>query len=106
EGKPLADDVDIFELADITNGYVGADIDAICREASMLALRHVIRPKMTKDDVLRAAENIGITRSHFISAISRVRSTTSMDKMQMYERSARIFSKGPNDQDLTSERSS
>ncbi len=105
EGKPLADDVNISELADITHGYVGADIDAICREASMLALRHVIRSRMTKDEVRRAAEHILIIRSYFISAISRVRATTSMDEMQMYERSARMFSKAPDDCDITSERS-
>jgi len=37
--KPIADDVDIEELAQNTEGYVGADIEAICRESSMLALR-------------------------------------------------------------------
>ncbi|MGZ8933010.1 MAG: CDC48 family AAA ATPase, partial [Halobacteriota archaeon] len=38
-GKPLAEDVDIEQLAKETEGYVGADIEAICREAAMLALR-------------------------------------------------------------------
>ncbi|MDO5825986.1 MAG: CDC48 family AAA ATPase [Methanosphaera sp.] len=36
---PLASDVDIEELAKKTNGYVGADIEAVCREAVMLTLR-------------------------------------------------------------------
>ncbi|MFB6205545.1 MAG: CDC48 family AAA ATPase, partial [Haloglomus sp.] len=33
--KPLADDVDLDALARRTEGYVGADIEAVCREASM-----------------------------------------------------------------------
>ena len=40
--KPLADDVDLDQLADETEGYVGADIEALCREASMIATREFI----------------------------------------------------------------
>ena len=36
---PLADDVDLEKLAKHTEGYVGADIESVCREAAMLALR-------------------------------------------------------------------
>ncbi|MBQ6443332.1 MAG: CDC48 family AAA ATPase [Methanosphaera sp.] len=36
---PLASDVDIKQLAKKTEGYVGADIEAVCREAVMLTLR-------------------------------------------------------------------
>ena len=36
---PLADDVDLQKLAQETEGYVGADIEAVCREAAMLTLR-------------------------------------------------------------------
>ena len=37
---PLASDVDIKKLAKNTGGYVGADIEAVCREAAMLTLRN------------------------------------------------------------------
>ena len=37
---PLAKDVDLKKLAKNTEGYVGADIEAVCREAAMLALRN------------------------------------------------------------------
>ena len=37
---PLADDVNIKKLAKNTEGYVGADIEAVCREAAMLSLRN------------------------------------------------------------------
>ena len=36
---PLADDVKLSKLAKRTEGYVGADIEAVCREAAMLTLR-------------------------------------------------------------------
>lgn len=41
-GMPLADDVDLSHLADITHGFVGADLEALCREAAMIALRQII----------------------------------------------------------------
>jgi transitional endoplasmic reticulum ATPase len=44
-GKPLAPDVSLEELAHLTPGRTGADIEAICRRASMLALRDWIAPR-------------------------------------------------------------
>lgn len=41
-GMPLADDVDIAKLADMTHGYAGADISALAKEAAMAALRRVL----------------------------------------------------------------
>ncbi len=40
EGMPLTDDVSLEKLAKQTDGYVGADIEAVCREAAMLTLRN------------------------------------------------------------------
>ena len=40
KGMPLAEDVDLKKLAKNTEGYVGADIEAVCREAAMLTLRN------------------------------------------------------------------
>ncbi|MDO5848464.1 MAG: CDC48 family AAA ATPase [Methanobrevibacter sp.] len=42
---PLADDVDLEKLAQETEGYVGADIESVCREAAMLTLRENIDAK-------------------------------------------------------------
>ena len=41
-GMPLPEDVDLEEIANITHGYVGADLAALCREAAMHALRKVL----------------------------------------------------------------
>jgi transitional endoplasmic reticulum ATPase len=41
-GMPLADDVDLERLADVTHGFVGADIENLCREAAMRSLRTVL----------------------------------------------------------------
>jgi transitional endoplasmic reticulum ATPase len=41
-GMPLGPDVDLSHLADVTHGYVGADLEALCREAAMACLREVL----------------------------------------------------------------
>jgi transitional endoplasmic reticulum ATPase len=38
-GMPLAGDVDLGGLAEVTHGFTGADLNALCREAAMAALR-------------------------------------------------------------------
>jgi transitional endoplasmic reticulum ATPase len=41
-GMPLAEDVDLAHLAEITHGFVGADLEALCREAAMICLRRIM----------------------------------------------------------------
>ncbi|MGE4587041.1 MAG: CDC48 family AAA ATPase [Mangrovibacterium sp.] len=44
-GIPLSSDVSLERLADITHGFVGADLEALAREAAMAALRKIL-PKI------------------------------------------------------------
>jgi transitional endoplasmic reticulum ATPase len=41
-GMPLAQDVAMAHLAEITHGFVGADLEALCREAAMICLRGIM----------------------------------------------------------------
>ena len=41
-GMPLAEEVDLAHLADITHGFVGADLEALCRESAMICLRRIM----------------------------------------------------------------
>ena len=60
KGMPLTKDVDIVELARTTKGYSGADIEALCREAAMNALRKDVTSKeVTFGDFQKAMEKIG-----------------------------------------------
>ncbi len=60
KNMPLAKDVDLKHLAETTNGYSGADIEALCREAALNALRRNPNAKqVTKEDFQKAMEKIG-----------------------------------------------
>jgi transitional endoplasmic reticulum ATPase len=41
-GMPLAEGVDLKKFSDITHGFVGADLQALCKEAAMRSLRRVL----------------------------------------------------------------
>ncbi|ADB58169.1 CDC48 family AAA ATPase [Archaeoglobus profundus] len=70
---PLAEDVDLEELADMTEGYVGADIEAVCREAVMLALREDIN-----------AEKVHMR--HFLEALRKIKPSVTESMLSFYER--------------------
>ncbi|NPA38674.1 MAG: CDC48 family AAA ATPase [Candidatus Nanohaloarchaeota archaeon] len=56
---PLAKNVKLDELAELTDGYVGADIANLCREAALLALREDINAKeVTLEHFKKAMEKI------------------------------------------------
>lgn len=76
KGKPISPDVDMEIIVEMAKGYVGADIDAICREAAILALRDYIKPGMDREDVKKAISGIVIKNEHFKEAFNIVRPTS------------------------------
>ena len=77
---PLGDDVDLKELARMTEGYSGADIAALCREAAIIALREAGKPT-----------SVGM--KHFIKAMEIVRPSLSSEEVRKYEKMAEEFKK-------------
>ena len=60
KGMPLAKDVNLSQLVMLTKKYSGADIEALCREAGLNALRRDIKAKeVNNSDFRKAAEKIG-----------------------------------------------
>ena len=69
KNRPLADDVDLEELADKTDGCTGADIAAICNEAVMNAVRHLIseNPEPQDEDI----QNCRVSKEDFEKALDK-----------------------------------
>ncbi|QLG47336.1 CDC48 family AAA ATPase [Natrinema halophilum] len=63
QDRPLADDVDLEDLAAETDGYTGADVEAVCREAATIAVREHVRAKAAGEETDVAA--IELTADHF-----------------------------------------
>ncbi|MDX2147645.1 MAG: CDC48 family AAA ATPase [Planctomycetota bacterium] len=73
-GMPLDPGVDLDQLADVTHGYVGADLEALCREAAMACLRTI----MSEIDFSRASipyetlSKLTVRMEHFQAARSEI----------------------------------
>jgi transitional endoplasmic reticulum ATPase len=91
--KPLADDVDIDELADQTDGYVGADIEAVCREASMAATREFIH-SVSAEEAAQSVGNVRVTREHFEEALDEVNPSVDDETRERYEKIEEEFGPG------------
>lgn len=70
-GMNLADDVSLEHLAAVTHGFVGADLEALCREAGMYALRRALADfRFGRDDF--AELDLKVTLKDFNDALTEV----------------------------------
>ena len=88
--KPLADDVDLETLARRTDGYVGADIEAVIREASMNASREFVR-SVSPEEVGDSLGNVRVTMAHFERALEAVNPSVTEETRERYEEIERRF---------------
>ncbi|SDF64501.1 CDC48 family AAA ATPase [Halorientalis regularis] len=82
--KPLADDVDLDKLARKTEGYVGADIEALTREASMAASRAFIN-SVSPEEVGESVGNVRVTMGHFENALDEVGPSIDDETRERYD---------------------
>jgi len=78
KGMPLGDDVDLVQLANMTHGYVGADLAALTREAAMRALRKVL-PSIDLEAETIPLEVLGslkVTMADFMDAYREMQPST------------------------------
>ena len=70
---PLANDVNLDEIASITHGFVGADLAVLAKEAAMISLREIIpRINLEEDIPAEILESIQINKNHFNQALLEV----------------------------------
>jgi len=82
--KPLAEGVDLDDLAARTEGYVGADIEAVTREASMAASREFIN-SVSPEEMSDSIGNVRVTMDHFEHALDEVSPSVDEDTRERYE---------------------
>lgn len=86
----LAADVSIDDLVAETEHFVGADIEALVREAKLAAMREFIQVMGDKpeQEITDAAVNVRITRKHFDEAKKKVKGSLDQDTLEASERQA------------------
>jgi transitional endoplasmic reticulum ATPase len=70
--NPLVKNVSLQKLAAETEGYMGSDIEAICREATMLAIRKYIKNNKGRETSEKSPK-LDVTMEDFEQAIKRIK---------------------------------
>ncbi len=78
---PLAPDVNLHHLAQITHGFVGADLEALCKEAGMVALRRYLSLEGENylEPILATAEQLHIRMQDFLTALREIEPTATRE---------------------------
>jgi transitional endoplasmic reticulum ATPase len=76
-GMPLAEDVDLKKLSDMTHGYTGADLSALSRETAMKALRRYLPQINLEEERIPPAvlEKMEVKMDDFVGAFKEVTPT-------------------------------
>jgi transitional endoplasmic reticulum ATPase len=76
-GMPLAPDVDIDKLAEMTKGYTGADLAALCREAAMKCIRRILPSIDFNEEKLspEILDQLVVTMRDFLEAYKEITPT-------------------------------
>ena len=69
--KPFAEDVDLEEFVAVTEGFSGADLEALVREASMRAIRE-FASDLGPAEADERADEVRIRREHFHAALETI----------------------------------
>jgi len=73
-GMPLAKDVDLEHYANVTHGFVGADLEALAKEAAMNALRRILPEIKLEEKIIppEVLEKLQVTKEDFDNALKMV----------------------------------
>jgi transitional endoplasmic reticulum ATPase len=88
---PLADDVNLDDLARKTDGYTGADIASLANTGVMLALREHISKAKDPEDAKKRAKGLKVAKRHFEEALQKIKPMRT-EELKMYERFSEQFS--------------
>jgi transitional endoplasmic reticulum ATPase len=70
--KPLASDVDINQMAQDLEGYTGADIQAICEEATLLTIRNAVMDITIDAHDATSIKKVKISKAEFEDAFGKI----------------------------------
>jgi len=88
--KPLADDVNLDKLAELTEGYTGADLEALCNTAAILAIQELISRYPDPEEAKKHAKELKISMKHFEEAMKKV-GPSLVGELESYRKMAEEF---------------
>lgn len=93
----VSDDVDHENLSDLTEGYSGADIAIVCRDAAMMSMRRMVlearKQGLSGEEIQKALreredqlKTTSITKSDFDGALKKVQKSVGEEDLERYKK--------------------
>ena len=73
KGKPLGRDVDLITIAEVTEGFSGADVSAVANTAVSLVLHEYLAKYSTPEEAAKHASEALVSMRHFQEAVKKIR---------------------------------
>src|SRR5947209_2668274 len=73
KGKPLGRDVDLITIAEVTEGFSGADVSAVANTAVSLVLHEYLAKYSTPEEAAKHSSEALVSMQHFEEAVKKIR---------------------------------
>ena len=73
KGKPLGRDVDLITIAEVTEGFSGADVSAVANTAVSLVLHEYLAKYSSPEEAAKHASEALVSMQHFQEAVKKIR---------------------------------
>ncbi len=73
KGKPLGRDIDLKRIADVTEGFSGADVSAVANTAVSLVLHEYLARYSTPEEAAKHSSEALVSMQHFEESVKKIR---------------------------------
>ncbi|MGH9926322.1 MAG: hypothetical protein ACRD5B_13190 [Nitrososphaeraceae archaeon] len=78
KGKPIKGNIDIGRIAEMTEGFSGADVSSVANTALSLVLHDLIQKYLSPEEALKHTSEALVSMRHFEDAIKKVKGQKEM----------------------------
>jgi transitional endoplasmic reticulum ATPase len=78
KGKPVSQDIDLKRIADMTDGFSGADVSAVANTAISLVLHEYLERYPTPEEAAKHASEALVSMHHFEEAVRKIKKQREM----------------------------
>ncbi|WP_456326574.1 AAA family ATPase, partial [Palaeococcus sp. (in: euryarchaeotes)] len=82
---PLSEDVNLKEIAKMTEGYSGADLEALVREAALMTLRRAVAGREMEELGDELLERLRVRKKDFEEAMKKIKPSITKYMLEYYE---------------------
>jgi len=73
KGKPISRDIDLMKIAEMTNGFSGAEVSAVVNTAISLVLHEYLQKYPSPEDAAKHTSDAVVSAQYFEDAVKKIK---------------------------------